>query len=179
MAKKKTTITKNAIVYSRDEYQVVHDRENEPNKFFVVPIKQNKVLRAVSYLNNNHSTALDKLFKPMLQISENGFAIAVKMDVQFDVFFDYDDGKIRYNKTKKLKTFPEFDSWSTDFDNTKVMKKVSESEEYKQAHAKITAIRDSVIKGVEDLLAKDTETTHVLTPTQLNDVIQKLAETHG
>lgn len=175
MAKKKTTIPKEAIGYSKDEYQVLHDYKSEPHKFFVVAIKQDKVLRAVSYLTSNHAEAVDKLLKPMFDISDNGFAIKVKMDVQFDVFFEYDDDNIRYNKTKKLKTFPEFDSWSTDFDNQKVLKQVCSSDEYKQAEAKLTAIRDAVITGIESLLAKDKEIAHVLTPKQLNDVIQKLA----
>lgn len=173
--KKKISIPKNAIGYSKDEYQVLHDYKNEPHKFFVVAIKQDKVLRAVSYLTSNHAEAVDKLLKPMFDISDDGFAITVKMDVKFDVFFDYDDDSIRYNKTKKPKTYPEFDSWSTDFDNDKVLKQVRSSEEYKQAEAKITAIRDGVITGIESLLAKDKEIKHDLTPAQINDVIQKLA----
>lgn len=172
MAKKKTT---NGIgPFSSDEYQIVRVDDN-PSTFHVVPIKQDKVLRAVAYLNGEHSKAIQKLLKPMFDISDEGFAITVKMDVKFDVFFDYDDDNIRYNKTKKLKTYPEFDTWSMDFDNAKVVKKICSSEEYKQAETKITAIRDAVIKGIEGLLAEDTEITHELTPAQLNTVIQTVA----
>lgn len=175
MAKKKTTNVIDTLgPFSSNEYQIVRVDDN-PSTFHVVPIKQDKVLRAVAYLNGEHSKAIQKLLKPMDDISHEGFSITVPMDVKFDVYFDYDDDNIRYNKTKKPKTYPEFDSWSTDFDNDKVLKQVRSSEEYKQAEAKITAIRDGVITGIESLLAKDKEIKHDLTPAQLNDVIQKLA----
>lgn len=176
MAKTKTTKSIDTLgPFSSDDYQIVRVDDN-PSTFHVVPIKQDKVLRAVSYLNGEHSKAIAKLLEPMNDISREGFSITVPMDVKFDVYFDYGDDNIRYNKTKKLKTYPEFDDWSMDLNSIKVRKQVYASDEYNQAHEKITAIRDAVIKGVEDLLAKDTEFKHDLTPKQLNDVIQKLVD---
>lgn len=174
MAKKTTTVPKDSIAYSEDEYKVVRGTgDDDATKFYVVPIKQDKVLRAVSYLNKNHSRAVSKLLEPMADLRE-GLAITVKMDVAFDVHFDYDDDNIRYNKTKKLKTYAEFDPYTIDFESKKVYKQIEASEAYKQAVAKLTAVRDNIIKGIEELLAKDTEVTHTLTPAQLNDVIQRL-----
>lgn len=177
MAKKKqTTKTIDTLgPFSSDEYQIVRV-DNNPSAFHLVPIKQDKVLRAVAYLNWEHSKAIRKLLKPMEDISQEGFLITVPMDVEFVVYFDYDDDSIRYNKARALKTYAEFDDWEMNFNTGKVRNQVHASDEYKQAHAKLTAIRDAVIKGVEDLLAKDTEITHDLTPKQLNDVIQKLVD---
>lgn len=176
MAKKQTAKTIDTLgPFSSDEYQIVRV-DNNPSTFHVVPIKQDKVLRAVAYLNGEHSKEIRKLLKPMQNISHHGLDITVSLDVNFGVFLDYDDDNIRYNKTKKIGIYPEFDSWSTNLERPKVINQVRASDEYKQAEAKITAIRDAIIKGVEDLLAKDTEITHDLTPKQLNDVIQKLVD---
>lgn len=174
MAKTKNKTSDKKMTFSKDEYEVVFDYPT--NTFTLVSVKHDKVLSAVSYLIKNYSQ-LKKKFDKFHEAVGDGIPFTVSVPVQYAMFVW--DGEVKWNKEQKLKTFIDLDYVSLDLDRNPAMNMVKSSAECKEAEAKMNKLRDDIVDAVQDLLSKDKETKHDLSPKQLNAVINKVIETES